>query len=568
MRDCTGRGSAGEAHLERLVADLRGAEEPRVFDWGLLDDLRYRPDQALEFLAAAGRDGRVVEVMLGGEIAGSLSIAEPYDVALIITGDITDSLWCEGPGWQLEQLVFAEASRLHGDLWLQGAGRIAKDLALVDACRVGNVYIGDDVTVGGQLHLGGDATADGLWFSEDAHVDGGVLLSGSAAIQGDIWFTDRASIDGGLRISGRASVDGVVLSDEVVLAADVEIAATSRIGGELWANGSAVIAGNLSVGGQAEVGGNLWVTDAARVEGSLEVITSSVVHGEVRVSDDATVGVIRLDGFTTVSRGLSIIRRARVRRVLIGNTLEGDLTIDGWAAELLIQGSILGTVRIVPSSDLSEGALTKLVSLNRARFDRAVHIGDQVSIATCDLRQCGDLDRLDLVGADLFTLADGTRAKELVPPDGASDGEMASIYRQLRVNLEGKGNRPASAFFYRGEMDSRRRAARQRGGWTGWTEWGWLSLYRLVAGYGLRVGPPLLWFAALVGIGGVAFHLMDLGQSWPSTFVFTVHSMLSLFRPPEVEGDWAIGLLQVGLRIVGPILLGLAAFAVRDKVAR
>jgi hypothetical protein len=47
MRDCTGRGSAGEAHLERLVADLRGAEEPRVFDWGLLDDLRYRPDPAL-----------------------------------------------------------------------------------------------------------------------------------------------------------------------------------------------------------------------------------------------------------------------------------------------------------------------------------------------------------------------------------------------------------------------------------------------------------------------------------------------------------------------------------------
>ena len=145
------------------------------------------------------------------------------------------------------------------------------------------------------------------------------------------------------------------------------------------------------------------------------------------------------------------------------------------------------------------------------------------------------------------------------------------------MNLEGKGNRPASAFFYRGEMDSRRRAARQRGGWAGWSEWGWLSLYRLVAGYGLRVATPLLWFtlawgvatAVFLGRGLVVLHGGEyVSASWWQAASFTLQSMLSVFRPPDAVLGLGTTIVQVALRLVGPILLGLAAFAVRDKVAR
>jgi hypothetical protein len=220
-----------------------------------------------------------------------------------------------------------------------------------------------------------------------------------------------------------------------------------------------------------------------------------------------------------------------------------------------------------------------LSSVAGARFDRPVHLGDRVSIAGCDFRQCGDLDQLELIGADLFTLPDGTRANALAnPPAGATervpDGEMASIYRQLRVNLEGKGNRPASAFFYRGEMDSRRRAAR---GQRRWAEWGWLSVYRIVAGYGLLVAPPLLWFVTAWIVATVVFLTRGLvvlhgdeyvSASWWQAASFTLQSMLSVFRPPDAVLGLGTTIVQVTLRLLGPILLGLAALAVRDKVAR
>jgi uncharacterized protein YjbI with pentapeptide repeats len=157
--------------------------------------------------------------------------------------------------------------------------------------------------------------------------------------------------------------------------------------------------------------------------------------------------------------------------------------------------------------------------------------------------------------------------------------QIARLYRALRKGREDNKDEPGAADFYYGEMEMRRNARRRRGepaaaARTSWPEWAILSLYWLVSGYGLRASRALIALALTVVAFAVAFDLRGFqpDQAFDRTLLFSAESISGLFRVPQLprgvrlteEGQW----LQMALRLLGPLLFGLALLALRGRVKR
>jgi uncharacterized protein YjbI with pentapeptide repeats len=196
--------------------------------------------------------------------------------------------------------------------------------------------------------------------------------------------------------------------------------------------------------------------------------------------------------------------------------------------------------------------------------------------------------------------------------------EIAGIYRDLRKGLEDAKDEPGAADFYYGEMEMRRLAARGRGhrdnangGPTGrrpaWTERRLLDAYWAVSGYGLRAWRALtaltvllLGCAALFTLPAFA-HLPVIPQHVSSVDLRTGTLQYELGAQPGVKSDTTAAvtfgtaleftaresltltraagtpLLQttgvgtavdIALRLLAPLLLGLALLAVRGRTKR
>ena len=200
-------------------------------------------------------------------------------------------------------------------------------------------------------------------------------------------------------------------------------------------------------------------------------------------------------------------------------------------------------------------------------------------------------------------------------------GQIAGLYRALRKAHEDVKDEPGAADFYYGEMEMRRQArydqARQR--WRevdlGWwaaarTEHAILWVYWLIAGYGLRAWRALATFLVLLV---VAAGLFAFGNGFassatataasptvttrpastnsqstqptnsPSTqpttavtpdtsfggaLVYSARTVIGLTRDPQPRLTRFGDVVQILLRIVGPVLLGLAVLSVRGRIRR
>ena len=160
------------------------------------------------------------------------------------------------------------------------------------------------------------------------------------------------------------------------------------------------------------------------------------------------------------------------------------------------------------------------------------------------------------------------KAEILDPP------RIASLYRLLRKALEDRKDEPGAADFYYGEMEMRRRrppgrrpegrATQDRG------ERVILTFYWLVSGYGLRATRAfaallvtLVLFTALLYLFGLQADHRDLSVALlqsieGAAFRAADRSVL------DQEGQY----LQVALRILGPLFLGLALLSLRGRVKR
>jgi hypothetical protein len=189
--------------------------------------------------------------------------------------------------------------------------------------------------------------------------------------------------------------------------------------------------------------------------------------------------------------------------------------------------------------------------------------------------------------------------------------QIAVLYRALRKGLEDDKDEPGAAEYYYGEMEMRRQARREFTEWewrsrhfghwaTALTEYAILWLYWLVSGYGLRAWRALATFlvvlvvaAGLCAFGGgfassttaastsPAATTLPASTSSPGApttatadtsfgeaLVYSARTVIGLTREPQPRLSRFGDVVQILLRILGPVLLGLAVLSVRGRVKR
>jgi uncharacterized protein YjbI with pentapeptide repeats len=193
-------------------------------------------------------------------------------------------------------------------------------------------------------------------------------------------------------------------------------------------------------------------------------------------------------------------------------------------------------------------------------------------------------------------------------------GEIARLYREVRKGLEDSKDEPGAADFYYGEMEMRRHDKRQqvrrkrtlpirngesvatiddgtsstdpgsntetgdlkpgRFGSSAAAEYAILTLYWLVSGYGLRAWRALASLTAVALVASVIYAFWGFDRTagldeLPSALLFSTQATTALLRGPDPRalttvGEW----LLIALRLIGPVLLGLAVLSVRGRVKR
>ena len=171
--------------------------------------------------------------------------------------------------------------------------------------------------------------------------------------------------------------------------------------------------------------------------------------------------------------------------------------------------------------------------------------------------------------------------------------QIAAIYRALRKGREERKDEPGAADFYYGEMEMRRHStyesdealeskprykAPSLNAWLNYdntrrtprAEKFVLWLYWLVSGYGLRASRALVALALTVLLFGVLFSLGGIrgGASLWDALIFSLQSSTSLFRAPREQLSDGGKLLEIGLRLLGPLFFGLALLSLRGRVKR
>ena len=152
---------------------------------------------------------------------------------------------------------------------------------------------------------------------------------------------------------------------------------------------------------------------------------------------------------------------------------------------------------------------------------------------------------------------------------------IEQLYRQLKQNYEDRKDYERAGQFHYSEKEMRRRNPE--------TSWGlrcWLTLYLLVSGYGERWLPPLLYAAGLLVVCAVLYLFLGLYPKnggpalvWTSAWdwlrsAFYSFRVITLLRPDDLAPIGYAKLVHALESLLGPLLLGLFALAIRQKLKR
>ncbi|RCG28722.1 pentapeptide repeat-containing protein [Sphaerisporangium album] len=186
-------------------------------------------------------------------------------------------------------------------------------------------------------------------------------------------------------------------------------------------------------------------------------------------------------------------------------------------------------------------------------------------------------------------------------PEGVgvvSSKRLEVLYRQLRTALENSKNEPGAADFYYGEMEMRRLSHRDPTYPARGLERLVLTAYWLLSGYGLRASRAVTALLVMIGLATLGFATVGFSHSsttayqllppapgrtaiyqqidiqaprpgWGTAFYHAIDSSTSLLHTPGAEPLTPYGqAIEIILRLLGPLLLGLAILAVRGRVKR
>ena len=320
------------------------------------------------------------------------------------------------------------------------------------------------------------------------------------------------------------------------------------------------------------------------------ILSHSRLDGDLSfVEIDAPRGIV-LDG-SVVPAGrheLSLVAGAETRvDVSAALRVEGELVVrlgrrvDFDAERLTVRGPM--TVVAAQSSGLGG----RVLSLEQADVTAPLRLGRRIDLSRTIW---GDQDLTHVSLADTSSLprkrplaewrrllgrpVEGRRGRRVIYGDLRSsqpDSVLERNYRDLRRQLESGGNVHGGGDFYYGEMAARRRQAP-------WFSAGYwiLTVYWLVSGYGTRAWTAVAsWFLLTIAgtrlllIGGVSLRDPDEELAGMEVWRFVLEASLSFFRPtnaPLLSVPETLIILVV--RILGPVLFGMAGLAVRNQVKR
>ncbi|MEV6910813.1 pentapeptide repeat-containing protein [Amycolatopsis sp. NPDC051071] len=314
-----------------------------------------------------------------------------------------------------------------------------------------------------------------------------------------------------------------------------------------------------------------WFDDA-RFDGEA---TFENVRFSSEVSFEGAVFTVA-ERFGPVTAGRLIFGRATFRRRMLIDA--GSPVVD--CTHTRFEEGVTLSLGRYSSADLARtifGKASTVIGASVASVggtDVADLVFTDVGLVDCRFAGAHHLDKLRLEGDCRF----GTdRKRQMLAEERAWRADrdapvgprrIGDLYRQLRKAQEDSKNEPGAADFYYGEMEMRRHSKA-----TPWSERVILHLYWLVSGYGLRALRALATFAVLVAVVTVAFTAAGFKGSaaFGDTLIYVAQSTVSLETkltslPKELTPFGEV--MRLVMRVLGPLLLGLALLAVRNRVKR
>ncbi|MGW5479957.1 pentapeptide repeat-containing protein [Streptomyces sp. NPDC004008] len=260
---------------------------------------------------------------------------------------------------------------------------------------------------------------------------------------------------------------------------------------------------------------------------------------------------------------------------------------------------------VLTSVDLTDCLFAGTVHLDQLRLEGRYAF----AVAPSGLRRRGVRPvrwtaRRTLAEEHYWRAARGWRADGWMPaPEGEEvqkPAALAPVYRQLRKAFEDGKHEPGAADFYYGEMEMRRHADD-----IPWAERSLLTAYWALSGYGLRASRALGWLLVAMTVTVLALMLWGLPQSDPKPrstgtvagrritmttdtpapvdpdgpyreritterFEKSLRVVINsvVFRSSDQNLTTAGTYTEMASRLTEPVLLGLAALAIRGRVKR
>jgi uncharacterized protein YjbI with pentapeptide repeats len=232
---------------------------------------------------------------------------------------------------------------------------------------------------------------------------------------------------------------------------------------------------------------------------------------------------------------------------------------------------------------VSAGQRNRIFSKAEVDFSAAIiQPLDALTMRDADLRKCKflgtDLRKAEITGAKWPEKGGRFRVydEDVQLPEGETREwhHIERLYRELKQNYEERRDYERAGDFHYGEKEMRRQNPE-----TSWGLWFWLTLYRLVSGYGERWLPPLVWSGILLVASTFCYlwwgllHVkdsilvVDSAKTW-ETALYSL-KVMSLLKPSNFEPVCFWGdLVNTAQSIFGPILIGLFALALRQRLKR
>jgi uncharacterized protein YjbI with pentapeptide repeats len=467
------------------------------------------------------------------------------------------------------------------DLGIRFHSLTASDLYL-NELRCGAPLEVREINVRGNLDL-----AQGLYEGPvsllPATVGGGLSLK-EAALRANVTFAD-ALIAGPATFAG-GLYEGDTRFQGVTFAAEADFRSVLyRAGAEF----ESVVFQKSAIFNGVEIGAHVTFRDvtfkgrATFTSSRADKILFERVTFEDEVVVDASLdaGVIELRRVTFAGQTRLSLHHCRV--LLTDCKFAGPSTILG---DFYGEGDSDGTRLLdVSGSDMTNVVLVN-VDLRACQLSRAYNL-DKLRLDTVAISLAQTPESISWQGTPPFLRA-WTR-RRTIPEEvqyrltvggsrqwsnlaGAAEGtqtldpaQIASTYRQLRKSREDAKDEPGAADFYYGEMEMRRTSAQSSR-----AERIVLWLYWVTCGYGLRASRALACLATVVVVGAILSrsHGFRTTSGWSTAIVYALEATTKLIAPTRTELTLWGRVIDLALRLAGPIFIGLAVLSIRARTKR